>query len=412
MELSYRLRIYPTILQIVLLAQFFGAARWLWNACLSWRSCLYQKFGERVTGVDFSRELTWLKKLEVYSWLAKVPATVLTQVLRDQDKAFSNFFAKRARYPKYKKRQSVQAIRFQIDQRVAANYFRAGELLRLPGLGSIKVRWSRIPGGIPKMVTIGRDAAGRYFVSFMCVEKNAVLPETGHGIGIDLGIKDVFVDSDGNKSGNPRHLNKKLRRLKRYQRQLARCKKGSRRRRRAIHRVARQHARITDSRRDWLQKQTTAIIQRADVIALEDLHVKGMMRNHHLARAIGDVGMGEIRRQLEYKAEWYGRKIIVIDRFEPTSKVCSECGHLMDVMALSIREWTCPNCGVIHDRDINAARNILSVATGGRPGSHARRGRHQPGAGGDDVAGMRASDESRTVRQCAEVCQGWQATKH
>jgi putative transposase len=280
---------------------------------------------------------------------------------------------------------------------VVGNYFITGKLLKLPGLGAIDVRWSRIPTGLPKMITLSRDAAERYFVSFMCEEQIASLPETGCGIGIDLGIKDIFVDSLGNKSGNPRHLHEKLRKLKHYQRLASRCQKGSKRRKKALYRVARHHARIADARKDWLQKQTTDIIRRADVIALEDLNVKGMVKNHHLARAISDVGMGEIRRQLEYKSKWYGRQVIVIDRFAPTTKVCSECGHLLDAIALSIRTWTCPNCGAVHDRDTNAARNILALATGGRPGSYARGGRTIPSAGGDGVTGRLASSETRTA---------------
>jgi len=397
MERAYRLRIYPTREQLKVLPGYFGTARWIWNVALRWRSHYYKKLGEKVTGVDFSRELTWLKKLEPYKWLAAVPATVHGQVLRDQDTAFANFFAKRAKYPKRKKPESAQAIRFQLDQRVVGNNFIAGKLLKLTGLGAIDVRWSRIPTGIPKMITLSRDAVGRYFVSFMCDEVIQPLAATGHSIGIDLGIKDIIVDSEGNKSGNPRHLNEKLKRLKHYQRLLSRCQKGSNRRKKAAYRVARHHAKIADARKDWIQKQTTDIIHRADVIALEDLNVKGMTKNHHLARAINDVGMAEIRRQLEYKAKWYGRQVIIIDRFAPTTKVCSECGHLMDAIALSIRTWTCPSCGAIHDRDTNAARNILALATGGRPECNARGGRTTPSAGGDGVTGMLASSETRTA---------------
>jgi hypothetical protein len=167
---SYKLRIYPTAVQLGLLAMFFGAARWIWNTCLAWRSHAYKAHGERVSGVDFSRELTWLKRLAPYVWLADVPATVFSQVLRDLDKAFANFFAGRARYPRFKRKQSAQSIRFQLDQRIVAAMFRAGELLRLPGLGMLEVVWSRLPTGIPKMVTIRRDACGRYFISFM-IEK-------------------------------------------------------------------------------------------------------------------------------------------------------------------------------------------------------------------------------------------------
>mgnify|MGYP001806777126 CR=1 FL=1 len=164
---SYQFRFYPTPMQAVLLAQFFGAARWVWNSALAWRSHWFKELGEKVTGVDFSRELTWLKKLEPLAWLASVPATVLVQTLRDQDRAFANFFGKRARYPRFKRRSHGASIRFQLDQRVVMNNYRAGDLLKLPSLGVLDVRWSRIPSGVPKMVTVRRDACGRYFVAFM-----------------------------------------------------------------------------------------------------------------------------------------------------------------------------------------------------------------------------------------------------
>ena len=257
------------------------------------------------------------------------------------------------------------------------------------------------------MVTISKDACGRYFAAFMCVKEIEKLPATNKGLGIDLGIKDILVDSNGWKSGNPRNLRKRIRRLKMYNRRLSRTKKKSNRRKKARYLVAKQHTKVADARRDWIQKQTTALIKRADVIALEDLNVKGMIKNNKLAGAISDVGISEIRRQLEYKAKWYGRDVIVIDRFAPTSKVCSECGHLMNEMPLSIQKWECPNCGAIHDRDTNAARNILALATGGRLVRNARdsriektigckkpRGRKQPGADCNLAIGKRASGEN------------------
>ena len=188
MERAYRLRIYPTKDQLKVLPSYFGTARWVWNACLRWRSHWYKQFNESVTGIDFSRELTWLKKLESYKWLIAVPATISSQVLRDQDKAFAHFFAKRAKYPKRKKLTSSQSIRFQLDQRVVGNYFITGKLFKLPGLGAIDVRWSRIPTGIPKMVTLTRDTVGRYFISFICEKIIESLSETDQSIGIDLGI--------------------------------------------------------------------------------------------------------------------------------------------------------------------------------------------------------------------------------
>ena len=205
-----------------------------------------------ITGIDFSRDLTLLKKTTEFQWLKDTPAAVLQQSLRDQDRAFSNFFAKRAKYPKYKSKQNAQSIRFQLDQRTVGNNYRSGKLLKLTGLEELDITWSRLPVGIPKMVTVSKDAANRYFVSFSCEEEIQHLPETHKGIGIDLGIKDILVSSDGYKSGNPRHLNKKLQRLKHYQRLLSRCQKGSHRRKKALYKVAKCHAKIKDARKDWI----------------------------------------------------------------------------------------------------------------------------------------------------------------
>lgn len=413
---SYQFRFYPSALQEALLAQYFGAARWVWNTALAWRSHWYLVLGERVTGVDFSRELTWLKTLGPFAWLKAVPATILTQVLRDQDRAFANFFAGRARYPRFKKRRTAAAIRFQLDQRVVMNNYRAGELLKLPGLGVLDIRWSRVPGGVPKMVTVRRDAAGRYFVAFMVEEQITQYPACAKGVGVDLGVKDVVITSAGEKSGNPRHLRRYKRRLKWAQRRLARKQKGSRRWQRQRHRVARLHARVHDARADFQHKQTTKLVRENQVIAIEDLFVRAMSASAKgtkekgtkekpgknvrqkagLNSAILDAGFGELRRQLTYKCRWHGRVLLVIDRFAPSSKTCSECGAVKAEMPLQVREWTCPACGAHHDRDLNAARNILAFATGGEPGGHARGGWTNPSAGSDGRLGKLASDEART----------------
>lgn len=238
---------------------------------------------------------------------------------------------------------------------------------KLPKLGEVKVRWSRVPTGTPKMVTLSRDTIGRYFVSFTCEEVIEAKPLIGNVVGLDLGIKDVVVSSDGYKSGNPRHLKRQQRHLKRQQRRLARMQKGSNRRAKQQLRVARIHAKVAAMRADFLHKTTTEIIRSADIIALEDLNVSGMVKNHCLAGAIADVGMGEFRRQIEYKANWYGRRVVFADRWAPTSRTCSECGQVQDKMPLKVRDWTC-DCGAHHDRDENAAKNILKFATVGNTG--------------------------------------------
>ena len=367
---AYKFRFEPNPAQRKQLAIEFGNARFVWNRCLDLRSKAWEERQERHNYVSLGRQVTDWKRGE-FPWLADSAACCLTQVLMDQDKAFKNFFEKRGKYPRFKSRWNRQAVRYQLDQRQIERAYLAGEFLKLPKLGMLKIRWSQVPAGIPKMATVSKTPDGRYFVSFACEVEIQPLPLTGKAIGVDLGIKDVVVSWDGEqatKSGNPRHLKRRLRHLKRQQRRLSRMKKGSNRRNRQRLKVARIHASIAASRQDFLHKTTTALIRRADVIALEDLHVKGMVKNHHLAGAIADVGMGEFRRQVEYKAAWYGRTVEVIDRFAPTSKMCSACGSYQEKMPLSVRQWTCPDCGARHDRDVNAAKNIRSFATGGEPG--------------------------------------------
>ena len=381
---AYKYRFYPNAAQRKQLAVEFGNARFAWNRCLDLRTKDYEAYRAAVAAgvegatkpswnyVSLSRLVTEWKRGE-FPWLADSVAACLTQVLIDQDKAFQNFYRRvkngeKPGYPRFKSRYDRQAVRYTLDQRQIERTYQAGEFLKLPKLGAMKIRWSQIPAGIPKMATVSKTPDGRYFLSFGCEVEIQPLPLTGKVIGVDLGIKDVVVTSDGEKSGNPRHLKRRLKHLKRQQRRLARMRKGSNRRNRQRIKVARIHARIAASRADFLHKTTTSIIQRADVIAIEDLHVKGMVKNHHLAGAIADVGMGELRRQIEYKADWNGRTVVVVDRWFPSSKTCSSCGSYQDKMPLSVREWTCPDCGARHDRDVNAARNIYSFATGGEPG--------------------------------------------
>ncbi|TVQ94642.1 MAG: transposase [Chromatiaceae bacterium] len=381
---SYKLRIYPTAVQAQRLACDFGCARWVWNTCLAWRSNLYRAEGESVTGVDFSRELTFLKRLPGYEWLADAPATILTQKLRDQDQAFANFFAGRAKFPRLKKKGHAQSIRYQLDQRIVAGLYRPGELLKVPKLGALKVRWSRVPAGIPKLVTISRDAAGRYFAAFMVEEEVQPLPEKPNGVGVDLGVKDLAITSDGARFGNARPLQRLLRRLKHAQRVLSRRRKGSGNWHRQRQRSARLHVRIADLRRELTHQASHAIVTGAGLIAIEDLHVKGMCASAKgtleqpgrrvrqkagLNRAILDAALGEVRRQIAYKAEWNGRVLVVVDRWAPSSKTCSHCGHVLGALPLSVRAWSCPNCGTAHDRDVNAARNLLAWATGGGAGT-------------------------------------------
>ena len=384
---GFKFRIEPNAEQRKQLAIEFGNCRWLWNRCLDLRTKDYEAYKSALAAgeagavkpswnyVSFSRLVTEWKRGE-FPWLADSVAQCLTQVLIDQDKAFQHFFRRvkcgeKPGYPRFKSRYGKQSVRYQLDSRIIDNIYRAGEFLKLPKLGVIKVRWSQVPSGIPKMATVSKDSCGRYFVSFACEVDVAELPLTGKTVGIDLGIKDVVVTWNGEeatKSGNPRHLKRKLKHLKRQQRRLSRMQKGSNRRNKQRTKVAKIHAHIAAMRADFLHKTTTAIVRSADVIALEDLNVKGMVKNHCLAGAIQDVGFGEFRRQVEYKSNLYGRQVVVVDRWAPTSKTCSNCGSYQDKMPLSVRDWICPDCGTLQNRDINAAKNIRSFATGGEPG--------------------------------------------
>ncbi len=268
---AYRFRFYPNATQRGTLARMFGTGRWVWNQCLSWRTTAYRQDGESLTGVDFSRGLTFLKTLEPYAWLREVPATIATQALRDQDRAFRAFFRGDAGYPRPKYRRGPQSLRLQLDQRVVAGNYRAGELLRLPGLGACKLSWSRKPQGTPKMVTVRRDAAGRYWVSMAIEETIEALAPAPTSIGIDLGTTRLATLSTGERLDNPRHLRRHAEHLTRLQQRLARQCKGSKRRAATQQRIARLHARIADCRREHLHRLTTRLIRDNQTICLEDL---------------------------------------------------------------------------------------------------------------------------------------------
>lgn len=385
---SYKYRFYPTTAQENQLAACFGHARYVWNRMLHLRSSSYERWGISLNFADTSAQLTCLKQAK--PWLYEVPSSILVQKLQDLDRAFSNFFQGRAKFPRFKRKDGPQSVRFQLDQRHIAKTFVPGEKLVMPGLGEVKLRWSRVPGGIPKMATLSRDAAGRYFVSVAVEETIAALPVNPARAGLDLGVAAAVTASDGYREANPRHLRQAERRLKRAQRALSRTQKGSNRRRRAKAKVAKLHARVADTRQDWQHQVTTRLIRRYGALALEDLNPRGMTatakgtdeapgknvaQKAGLNRALLDVGFGEIGRQLAYKAAWYGREVRYADRWYPSSKTCSCCGKVQKAMPLQIRSWTCPDCGATHDRDENAARNLLHHCFGSTPGRGERQGR-------------------------------------
>lgn len=375
MKQRYRYRLYPTPLQAVSLAQLFGCTRVVWNDALAECQRLYGE-GEKYPGsAALMRSLTLAKKTTKRAWLADVSSVPLQQSLRDLDVAFRNFFSSvtgkrkgpKVRMPRFKKRSNTQSARFN------PNAFKVADKLRLAKVGDIKVKWSRALPSEPSSVTVIKDASGRYFASFVVEVEAEPLPWTDKAIGVDLGITTFATLDDGTKVNAPKPLKRYLKKLARLQRKLARCEKGGNRRKRAVLAVAKVHARIKDIRTDFLHKLSTKLIRENQSISLEDLNVSGMLRNHCLAKAISDLGWRQFRTMLEAKAEMYGRDVVVISRWEPTSQTCSNCGHREGRKKLSVREWQCLNCGSLHDRDVNAAINIK--AAGGY--SEAQNGRRR-----------------------------------
>jgi len=352
---AYKFRLQPTQEQLEQLSKEFGCARFVWNRGLLERDYAYKNWGVSLNSNDLSRHMTQYKKTE-YPWLTDATAGVLNQKLIDQDKAYDNFFKGRASFPRFKKKSHAQSIRYQLDQRHVLNNYRAGELIKLPKLGELKVKWSQVPGGIPKMATVSKSASGKYFVGFMCEVEQGLMPITGKVVGIDVGIKDVVVTSNGFHSGAPKYTYYYQRRLRKAQRVLSRKKKGSNgwKKQRIV--VARIHETITNSRKDFLHKLTTKLVSENDVICVEDLNVSGMLKNRKLSKAVADVGIFELNRQIEYKAQWYGKEVVKISRWFPSTKTCSSCGNIR-IMKLSQRVYEC-ECGLIIDRDLNAAINI------------------------------------------------------
>ena len=362
MRTAYRCRAYPDPTQQAALNRTFGCVRVVWNRTLAERHCRWHADRKSMSYAASDRALTAMKKNPDLAFLSEVSCVPLQQTLRHQHQAFRAFFAKRARYPRFKSRRSRQSAHYTRS----AFTLRGGELRLAKMSAPLRFTWSWLDPDVtaldPAMVIVCREPDGRWYVTFTIDTNNSEpLPPAGHVAGVDLGVKDFAVTSDGQRIANPRHLERKARTLARYQRRMARCQQGSANCRKAAAKVARAHRKVRNARRDFLHRGSTRLVRTADLIAIEDLPVRNMVRNRHLARAISDCGWGEFRRQLEYKCERYGRHLIVIDRWYPSSKTCSACGHLLAVLSLSARHWRCPSCGVRHDRDINAAKNILAA---------------------------------------------------
>ncbi|GAB3887194.1 RNA-guided endonuclease InsQ/TnpB family protein [Microbispora bryophytorum] len=366
MWLRYNFRLYPTHEQRVALARAFGCARVVFNDGLRMRQDAHAAGRPYISDGDLSkRVITEAKKTLERSWLGEVSAVVLQQALADLNLAYRNFFKSiigRRKGPKVapprfrSKRDNRQAIRFTRNARFSIT---ADGSLRLPKIGDVPVRWSRSLPAEPSSVTVVKDAAGRYFASLVVDVSGDPLPETTSEVGIDLGLSHFAVMSDGRKVDNPRLLRRAERRLRKAQQALSRKAPGSANRAKARVKVAKAHASVTDRRRDWAHKLSTRIIRENQAVYVEDLAVKGLARTR-LAKSVYDSGWSAFVAMLEYKAALYGRVFHRIDRWFPSSKLCSECGALTASMPLSIRQWTCP-CGAVHDRDVNAAKNILAA---------------------------------------------------
>ena len=349
---SYKYRIYPTKEQQGVLNKTFGCCRFVWNNILDWRSKEYSLKGNKINYSATSKQLTKIKS--EYQFLKDVSAVALQQTLRNQDVAFSSFFKKNSKYPNFKKKCGHQSFR------LTDNSFRikGGKLYIAKIVKHIKVMWSRKLPNTPSSCTISRTTTNQYFISF-CVEKDFEgLPVVSSDIGIDLGLKDFLVTSKGEKVSPLKVLRRHEVRLKRYQKVLSRRKKGSNNREKARLKVAKVHELISNSRKDWLHKISTRLIRENQSISLEDLNVKGMVKNHRLAKSIHDSSWSTFVDFLEYKARNYGRTINKVSPWFPSSQICSCCGYRTDKLALNIRKWVCTNCGKTHDRDINAAINI------------------------------------------------------
>jgi putative transposase len=359
-EKAYRYRFYPTQEQEELLRRTLGCVRLVYNKALHTRTEAWYERLERVGYNETSRMLTNWKKQEDLQFLERVSCVPLQQGLRNLQKAFANFWAGRAKYPNFKKKRTGGSAEFTRS----AFKWKDGQLWLAKCSQPLPIRWSRtLPKGCePSTVTVKLDASGRWFVSLL-VDDHTVktLPQIDKAVGIDAGITSLIATSDGEKIANPKHFRRLRFKLRQAQKALSRRVKGSNNTEKARRKVSRIQAAIADARKDFLHKLTTRLARENQTIAVEDLAVKNMMKNRKLSAAIADASWSELVRQLEYKCQWYGRTLIKIDRWFPSSKRCGNCGHVVDKLPLDIREWDCPQCGTHHDRDINAANNILAA---------------------------------------------------
>ena len=358
MEKAYKFRLYPNKTQEILIQKTFGCVRFIYNYFLDKRITAYKEDKVTLTFNKCSKELTKLKQELI--WLKEPDKCSLQNALKNLDIAFQNFFNKEnVGYPKFKsKKNRHKSYKTSFTHN---NITFEGNRIKLPKIGRVRIRGKQIPQGRILNATVSQTPSSKYFVSICCtdVEKPDFI-RTDKYVGIDLGIKDFVITSDGDKYSNPKYLKQSLNKLAKLQKELSRKTRGGSNWNKARIKVARLHERITNQRKDMLNKLSSELVRKYDVICIEDLQVSNMVKNHNLAQSISDASWSEFVRQLEYKSKWYGKELIKVDRFFPSSQTCNVCGYINKATKnLAVRTWICPNCNAKHDRDINASINIL-----------------------------------------------------